>query len=814
MKISYNWLLNYLDAAIAPEKIAEVLTACGLEVEGTTVVEAVQGGLKGIVVGEVMTCERHPNADKLSLTTVNVGGAELLKIVCGAPNVAAGQKVLVATVGATMYPAKGESFDIKKSKIRGEASEGMLCAEDELGLGESHAGIMVLDAAAAVGTPAAEYLKLKSDVVFEVGLTPNRVDAASHIGVARDLVAAMNARNTARIALKMPDLMAFKTADMASPIAVHVVNADACPRYSGILVSGVTVKDSPDWLQQSLRAIGVKPINNIVDITNFVLHECGQPLHAFDASAIREHKIAVSRLADGTKFTTLDGVERTLTAQDLMICSDEKGSLRPLCLAGVFGGQASGVSANTTSVFIESAYFAPSGIRRSSKYHALKTDAAFRYERGADPEITLFALKRAAMLMQELAGGRLESNLSDHYPVQVMPAQVNFSLARFNALCGTQIDEHKAKTILADLAIKVDEKAVDQWLLEVPAFKPDVCREADVAEEILRIVGYDQIPLSDRLRAPVLVAPRPDREKWMHTLADQLASSGFLEIMTNSLRKEQHEHAVRLLNPLSEELAYMRTSLLFGGLDAIAYNQNRRNADLRFFEFGRVYAKNDESQGNKGPAGFLEQQRLSLFMTGRKESEGWNASSDKVDFFLLKGYVENLFVRLGCQNEVQAKTIDSEHFAEAIGYFVGKKEIATIGRLKLAVLKQHDIQSEVFFADIRVDNLLSMAGRKDVIYAEITKFPEVRRDLSLELDRAVSYADLEKLSFETERKLLKKVNLFDVYQGEKIAQDKKSYALSFTLLDDARTLTDKDVEKVMAKLMAAFESRLGASLRK
>ena len=814
MKISYQWLLKYLDASPAPEKIAEVLTACGLEVEGTEQVDAIPGGLKGIVVGEVLTCERHPNADKLSLTTVSVGVGEPLKIVCGAPNVAAGQKVLVATVGARLYPSAGEPFEIKKSKIRGEASEGMICAEDEIGLGESHAGIMVLDTSAVPGTPAAEHLKMESDVVFEIGLTPNRVDAASHIGVARDLVAAMNARNSSRLALKMPDLSQFQAASVPSPISVNVIHPEACPRYSGILVGGVTVKDSPDWLQNSLRAIGVKPINNIVDITNFVLHECGQPLHAFDASAIRENKIAVSRLAEGTKFITLDGLERTLTASDLMICSDENGALRPLCLAGVFGGQASGVSANTTSVFIESAYFAPSGIRRSSKHHALKTDAAFRYERGADPEITLFALKRAALLMQDIAGGRLESNLSDHYPVPVMPARVDFSLKRFNALCGTNIEAAQAKSILSDLAIAVQEQNAEHWLLEVPAFKPDVSREADVAEEILRIVGYDQIPLSDRLRAPVLVSPRPDREKLMHTIADQLAANGFLEIMTNSLRKEQHEQAVRLLNPLSEELAFMRTSLLFGGLDAIGYNQNRRQTDLRFFEYGRVYVRDENSTNKKGPAGFAEQLRLSVFMTGRKESEAWNAPSDKVDFFLLKGYIENLFARLGCQSEMQARVVEQEHFAETIGYFAGKKEVAVIGKLKQAILKKHDVQSETFFADIQVDNLLSLVGRKDLVFAEIPKFPEVRRDLSLELDRAVSYSDLEKISFETERKLLKKVNLFDVYQGDKIAQDKKSYALSFTLLDDTRTLTDKDVDKVMGKLTAAFESKLGATLRK
>ncbi len=821
MKISFNWLKQYIALDISAEKTAELLTDCGLEVESVEKHETVKGGLEGCVIGEVKTKEKHPDADRLSVTTVDIGTGTLLNIVCGAANVAAGQKVVVATVGSTIYPVKGDPITLKKAKIRGAASEGMICAEDEVGLGESHAGIMVLDAKAKVGTPAKEYFKVESDYVLEIGLTPNRGDAASHIGVAKDLFAVLNwklAEN--KFELKVPDinLEGFQNLQgLPKKVDVVVEDAGACPRYSGITISGVTIKESPDWLKKRLQSIGLKPINNIVDATNFCLHEMGQPLHAFDADKISGEKVIVKKCAAGTKFTTLDGVERALTSDDLMICS----ATEPMCIAGVFGGQRSGVSNETKNIFLESAYFSPVSIRKTSKHHGLKTDASFRYERGADPNITVYALQRAALLIKEVAGGSISSDITDIYPAPIEEKKISFSFHNCDRLIGKKIDREQIKRILQLLHIEIVTEGGETLLLSVPTNKSDVTIEEDIIEEVLRIYGCNNIETPFSVRSSLSYASKPDTEKIRNTISDLLCGSGFTEIMSNSLTNANYLELfpsakgteVELLNPLSPELSVLRPTLLFSGLEAIAYNQNRKNADLKLFEFGKTYASPPAPlHGERGATAFLEENHLALFLCGKKQSESWDSQKGSVDFFHLKSFADNILARLGINAE-QVSEMSSEILSSGLSYSHKNKKIVELGFVKKSFLKKFDIKQEVFYADFNWDLVVELTKNSVVRYKEIPKFPEVRRDLALVVDRNVKYELLESLAFQTEKNILKNVNLFDVYEGDKIEKGKKSYALSFILQDANATLTDSTVDAVIQKLIKIYQEKAGAVIR-
>lgn len=822
MKISYNWLNDYLETGLAADKTAALLTGCGLEVESVETFDAVAGGLKGLFVGEVKEKAKHPNADKLSVTKVDVGSGELLNIVCGAPNVEAGQKVIVAVVGTTVHPVSGEPFEIKKSKIRGELSEGMICAEDEIGLGESHAGIMVLDPAAVVGTPAADYFNMQSDEVLEIGLTPNRADAASHFGVARDLSAVLLSEalqkdlSATHQPAQLPKAVSFAENLPASPVAVELKNPEACIRYSGIYISGLEIKPSPEWLQRRLRAIGVRPINNVVDVTNYVLHDLGQPLHAFDADMIAGKKVIVQKVADKTAFVTLDGVERKLSANDLMICDAEK----PMCIGGVFGGLHSGVTEKTKSIFLESACFEPVHVRKTAKHHALKTDSSFRFERGTDPEMTVFALQRAAYLLAEVANGKVAGALTDIYPEKVAPKTVALSYAKCNTLIGKSIDRSVIRKIIAALGIEIVSDENDVLQLSVPAFKVDVTRDADIVEEVLRVYGYNNIEFPDFLRASLSYAPKPDPEKIRNAIADQLSSNGFFELVNNSLTRASYYELlegnnpaanVNLLNPLSSDLGILRRSLLFGGLETIAYNQNRKQPDLRLYEFGKVYEKKAEVAEGKWP--YKEMQRFAIFMTGRKNPEAWNTNAATLDFYDLKATVQQLLVRLGL-NETKFELTQGNQWAEAAKIVSRKKEIVQLGRLSAAMLKAFDITGEVWYAEFDWDAVLSQAASsKETRFSEVPKFPSVRRDLALVLDKKVSYKEIEELAWQTEKQLLREVNLFDVYEGEKLGAEKKSYAVSFLLQDENATLTDKQIEKIMEKLTKVYTEKLGAVIR-
>ncbi|MDQ3112296.1 MAG: phenylalanine--tRNA ligase subunit beta [Bacteroidota bacterium] len=832
MKISLSWLNDYLKTGLTPQETGTKLTACGLEVESIEDFESVAGGLRGLVVGEVVEKIKHPNADKLSLTRVNVGGAELLSIVCGAPNVEAGQKVIVAAVGTMVHPTTGEPFEIKKSKIRGELSEGMICAEDEIGLGESHAGIMILDANAKVGTPAAEFFGLANDHVFEIGLTPNRADAASHFGVARDLSAVLLAEELQKNPLAehqpavLPPANAFGDDLPDSSIEVELLNPEACIRYSGIVINGIEVKASPDWLQNRLKAIGLRPINNVVDVTNYVLHEIGQPLHAFDADKISGKKVVVKKGAAGTKFISLEGTERKLSENDLMICDAEK----PMCIAGVFGGLDSGVTETTTSIFLESACFEPVHVRKTSKFHTLKTDASFRFERGTDPEITVYALQRAAKLLQEMAGGEVASKLVDIYPVKVEPKEVAFAFSNCDTLIGKSIEHNTIKKILRALGIEIASEGQDALLLSVPAFKVDVTRSADVVEEVLRIYGYNNISFPEFVRSSLSYAPKPDPEKLREIVSELLAANGFSEILNNSLTKSAYYDLLKtdaasnvaILNPLSSDLGILRRSLLFGGLETIAYNQKRKNPDLRLFESGKTYfkkANTESSSGERAPADkegkwpYFELQRFAFFVTGRKNPESWNASNEKAGFFDLKSTVQQVLTRLGL-SESKTDTIEAPEFSEGLKTVVRKKEVVRYGRVAKNIIKALDISGDVFYAEFDWDAVLSLAASsKEIHFTEVPKFPSVRRDLALVLDKKVSYKEVEELAWQTEKNLLREVNLFDVYEGDKIAGDKKSYALSFILQDNDATLTDAQIEKIMEKLTKNYSEKLGAVIR-
>lgn len=806
MKISYNWLKTLINIDLTPQQIDEYLTSSGLEVEGIEAFETIKGGLKGVVIGEVIEKEKHPDADKLSITKVNVGGPELLNIVCGAPNVEAGQKVLVATIGAKLYPTTGEPFEIKKSKIRGQASEGMICAEDEIGLGASHDGILILPSDAVVGTPAAQFFNLQEDAVLEIGLTPNRADAASHYGVARDLAAILNCKNnTDSYQAHLHNIFELPEASNLNKIDVTIENTDACQRYSGLVISGITVKESPTWLKNYLLAIGLRPINNIVDITNFVMHDLGQPLHAFDFDKITGEKISVKTGLAGTKFTTLDGTERTLFENDLMICNANE----PMCLAGVFGGLTSGVSQSTTSIFLESAYFNPAFVRKSSKQHGLKTDSSFRFERGTDPEMTVIALKRAAALIFEMAGGVLSMDLLDIYPNVLEPFQIAFSYHNCNKLIGKEIDKNSIKHIITSLGITIQQEGGETLLLSVPQYKTDVTREADVIEEVMRIYGYNNVEESSQIKFTANFADRERMTAAENTTANLLANSGFNEIMGLSLTKESYYNPetslVKVLNPLSTDLNVMRNSMLFGGLESLSYNINRKQADLKFFEFGKTYQTIDADFK------YAETKHLTLFVTGRKYAENPFGENNKVDFNYLKACVEAILHKLS----IPFKVNDLHHsdFNYGLSLVFKSKNLVNVGLVNKSICKKMDINADVFYADFNLDNVLSLVGKAKLEFKEISKFPSVRRDLALLLDKKITYKELEELAFNTERKLLKTVNLFDIYEGDKLEAGKKSYALSFNLQDDEATLNDKQIENVMQKLIKTYTEKVGATIR-
>ncbi len=808
MKISYNWLKQFLKTDWTPEQTSELLTDLGLEVEGLETYQSVKGGLEGIIVGEVLTCVKHPNADKLKLTTVNVGGDAPLQIVCGAPNVAAGQKVPVATIGTTLYTEEGESWTIKKGKIRGEESHGMICAEDELGLGNSHDGILVLDAKIKVGTFAADIFDIENDHVFEIGLTPNRADAMSHLGTARDLKAGLVQKDV-NLELITPSVSAFNIENRTLKIDVDVINKDLAPRYCGVTISGLKVAESPAWLQHRLKAIGLSPINNIVDATNYVLHDLGQPLHAFDAVKVSGNKIEVKTLKAGTKFITLDGIERELHEDDLMICDNKK----PMCIAGVFGGIDSGVTESTTSIFLESAYFNPVSIRKSAKRHGLNTDASFRFERGIDPNICEYALKRAALLIQEIAGGEITSDIIDIYPNKIKDFEVRLSFENAEKLIGEEIPKETIKRILSSLDIKVNNVTETGLGLTVPAYRNDVQREADVIEEILRVYGYNNIKTSEKLNASISSATRFEDYKIQNIVGNQLASQGFFEILSNSLTTPNYialseqlkeEHNITMLNPLSNDLSVLRQSLLFSGLESVSFNINRKRADLKLFEFGKTYHGFDDKRE--------EFKHLSVFLTGNEASENWHRTNKKTDFFLMKGIIVSILERLGI-TRYNESPIKSDLFAEGLSFGLGKNKLVDFGLVKKPILKHFDITQEIVYADFKWDTMLEVIKHNNIKFKTIPKYPEVRRDFALLIDYNVTFESIYKIAKQSEKSLLRNVNLFDVYQGKNLPKGKKSYAVSFTLQDENKTLTDKQIDKIMNKLQNNFEKQLGAELR-
>ncbi len=808
MKISYNWLKQFLKVEDEAEKTGELLTDLGLEVEGIETVETIKGGLKGVVVGEVLTCVQHPNADRLRVTTVDVGGDAPIQVVCGAPNVEAGQKVPVATIGTVLYDDKGEGFKIKKGKIRGEESFGMICAEDELGLGKGHDGIMVLAADLEVGTPCSEVFDIETDYVFEIGLTPNRADGMSHYGVARDLRAGLMQQGK-QLELISPSISNFHVDERTLRVEVEVENAELAPRYCGISISGVTVKESPKWLQNRLKSIGLNPTNNIVDVTNYVLHELGQPLHAFDAQSIKGDTIVVKTFDDERKITTLDGVERTLHQDDIVI-ADAEGT--PLCIAGVLGGEGSGVTERTQNVFLESAYFNPVAIRKTAKRHGLNTDASFRFERGIDPHMTEYALQRAALLILEVAGGKISSQLKEFYPEKIEDFQVFLSYERMNRLIGDEIPKETVKNILASLDIKLNSETEGGLGLTVPAYRVDVTREVDVIEEILRVYGYNNIEFSHKLNTSISYDDF-DGIKIENTTGELLVAQGFNETMANSLTKASYlehtenlkdEQNVAMLNPLSSDLAVMRQSLLFSGLESVAYNINRKNSALKFFEFGKSYHKYE--------SGYSEQKHLTLFVSGSRSKDTWNVASKNSDFFYLKGVVTAALERLGI-NKIKTTPTKNDVFSEGISFGLGKIKLVDFGVVKPSILKSFGIKQEVLYADFNWDNVLQVANRKGFKVADLPKYPAVKRDLALLVDEKIEFKEVYNLAFQAEKNLLKGVDLFDVYDGDKLPEGKKSYAVSFVIQDENKTLNDKQIDKVMQKMQDSFAKNLNAELR-
>ncbi len=805
MKISLNWLKEYIELDETPEKIGERLTDTGLEVESIEKIESVKGGLQGLVIGEVLSCEAHENADRLKVTTVDIGEDEPAQIVCGAPNVEAGQKVVVATVGTMLYPKNGDPFEIRKAKIRGVASAGMICAEDEIGLGEGHDGIMVLSTNLDNGTPAAEYFNLQDDHVIEIGLTPNRADAASHIGVARDLKAVLHKD------VQWPDVSGFNDKPGSSPISVDVRNPEACPRYSGLTLENISVGPSPEWLQTRLRSIGLTPINNIVDITNFVLHETGQPMHAFDADKITGQKVIVQNLPDGSTFTTLDEKERKLREGDLMICD---GDSNGMCIAGVFGGISSGVKDSTKRIFLESAYFSADYIRKTAQHHKLKTDASFRYERGTDPEITIFALKRAALLMQEIAGATVASEIIDIYPEKIEPLQIEVSYAHIDRLIGIPIPRPTVETILKHLDIEMTDVTDDDFKAVVPPYRVDVTREADVIEEILRIYGFNQVPLPKSLSSDYLAEfDEKSPDKLQRTISELLVSNGFFEIITNSLTKPAYASEfgiadpaanVEILNKLSEDLGVMRQSLLFSMLEVAQYNISHKQTELRIFEFGKEYQKKD--------SGYNERQRLGLIFSGKFLEENWQKTDRDVHFHDLSGIVHLLLSRI-LNMQLKQDVVSDPRFAYTLSLQVRNREVARLGMINPNISRKFGIRQKIYFADIDWDQIIKFSNNS-IIFKEVPKFPEVRRDLSLVISKNISFEEIRMLALKNESKILKDVRMFDVYEGDKIEKGKKAYAITFTLQDRNRTLDDKVIDKTMNRLMSAFETELNALIRK
>ena len=821
MNISFSWLKRYLKTDLEAERIAEILTELGLEVEEFEKIETIKGGLKGVVVGEVLTCEEHPDSDHLHITSVDVGAEAPLQIVCGAANCRKGLKVMCATVGSVLYPIDSEEeFKIKRSKIRGVESLGMLCAEDELGIGRNHEGIMELPADAVVGTPAKEYLHIADDYLIGIGLTPNRVDAASHIGVARDLAAYLKSRGE-EVEFTLPSVDGFKVDDTSRTIEVEVVNQEAAPRYAGITVSGCKIAPSPEWMQNELRAAGINPKNNLVDITNYVLFELGQPLHAFDADKIEGGKIVVRSAEEGEKFVTLDGVERTLTSNDLMICSAE----RPMCIAGVYGGQDSGISDSTVNVFIESAYFHPVWVRKTAKRFGLNTDASFRFERGIDPNIQVYALKRAAMLMQELAGGRITSEIIDINPTPAKHFEFDFSLDRARKLIGKDIAEETFMTILSALDVEVRGREGDVLKVAVPPYRVDVQREADLVEDVLRVYGYNNIEISDHVNSTLSYAPKPDKARLQNIASDYLTANGYTEIMSNSLTKGAYyegsktypiERCVKILNPLSQDLNVMRQTLLFNALEAVELNVNRRNANLKMYEVGNCYAYSEEKASEENVlAKYEESYRIGITVTGLATQLAWNSKAEASSFFTLRAAVERLLKRFGIDiYALQSESIDDDLYADAIVFKQGPKELLRMGVVSPIVRKKFDIKQEVYFAEIDFDQLIKMTKKSKVQFKELSKFPEVKRDLALLVDKGVSFSTLRSIAFGAEKKLLKSVSLFDVYEGDKLPEGKKSYALSFILEDRNQTLTDKQIERSMSNIQTQLEQKAGAEVRK
>lgn len=808
MKISYNWLKQFIKLPKDPEETGYLLTDLGLEVEGITNFQSIKGALEGIVTGHVLSCIPHPNADRLQLCKIDVGNGEALQIVCGAPNIAAGQNVPVATVGTTLYDEKGEAWEIKKGKIRGEASLGMVCSESELGLGSSHDGIMVLKKNLIPGMPVAKIFEIENDQVFEIGLTPNRADAMSHWGVARDLKAGYQ-QQALSLELITPSVSGFHVDSRSLRIPITVEDSNLAPRYCGVTISGIKVSDSPQWLQNRLKAIGINPKNNIVDATNYVMHELGQPLHAFDAEMIAGNEIHVKTLKAGTKFTTLDEVERELHAEDLMICDAEK----PLCIAGVFGGISTGVSQSTTKLFIESAYFNPVSVRKTAKRHGLNTDASFRFERGIDPNMTEYALKRVAILIKEVAGGEITSDIDDLYFKKIEDFQVFLTFEKVNKLIGQNLAEETIKSILASLEIRVNNITETGMGLTIPSYRVDVQRESDVIEEILRIYGYNNIESGTKLNASIANSGKFEDYKLQNLIANQLVGQGFFETMANSLttpayiklsEQLKEEQNVVMLNPLSQDLSVMRQSLLFSGLEAVNYNINRKQADLKLFEFGKTY-HNYES-------GRIENKHLSLFVTGDKFSESWNTGNNNGNFFYTKGTIERVLERLGI-NSIKTGEVKSDIFSEGISISSGKAKLVEFGVIKKSILKHFGIQQEVLFADFNWDLVQETAKNQKTKFAAIPKFPAVRRDFALLIDNSVNYKQIEDIAKQTEKRLLQSVNLFDVYIGDNLPEGKKSYAVSFKFQDENNTLTDKQVDKIMSKLQQRFEKELQAELR-
>jgi len=815
MKISYNWLKDYADTTMSPDEVAKVLTNTGLEVEGKTSYQSIEGGLEGLVIGHVTSCINHPNANNLSLTTVDIGGERELPIVCGAPNVSEGQKVVVATPGTTLY-MNGKEIKLQKTKIRGEISEGMICAEDEIGMGDDHEGIMVLDDDAPIGQKAKDYFQVETDTILEIDLTPNRIDGASHIGVARDLVAFLS--QTKNIKLHIPPVDHFYKDNNNLNIDIQILNQEACQRYTGVTMTQVKVAPSPQWLQNRLKAVGLKPINNLVDISNYVLLETGHPLHFFDADKIEGHKILIKKVNEGTPFSTLDEQVIELSKDDLTISDMEK----PLCVAGVLGGSNSGVTENTRNLFIESAYFDPRHIRNTAKRHGFNTDASYRFERGADPNITVYAIKRAVNLVKEIAGGQISSDIVDVYPRPVENCRVGLNFNQLYRMTGQEIPVKELRNILSALDITIEQETTDAMNLLIPTFRVDVTREVDVIEEILRIYGYNKIETPQKLNATLTYSDEDESEKTNHIISTMLTGQGFTEIMSNSLTKSAYyndlnsfpnKKLVYLQNPLSSDLNSLRQTLLFGGLETIAHNINHQNPDLKLFEMGTCYVYNGSNEAQRNDL-YHESTHLSLFLSGQFTPERWNTQQKPVDLFHLKGYLESILEKMGFQlRHFSLEEIENDIFTQGLRFNLKKHPLATAGMVHPRMLKKLGIESPVYFGDICWSKLLEIAQNKEIVYREVPRYPQVRRDLALLLDEEVPFKQIENLAYEKEKKYLKKVSLFDVYQGEKLGAHKKSYAVSFILQDEQQTLKDKQIDKIMDKLIKTFQEKLDAEIR-